>query len=876
MRRGYVRPGRFWEHRMKRRFNIRVPLGKHRQSHSPLIKSILYMTSSVFTRKAVLCWSLAAAIPAVVFAQISAPAPCAPSASEYTPAGALPGDQTHPALSIATDGSGAYLVYEDPVSGIGAVGLDANFSSVSAPFRVNKSPLNNQMRPQVALLPNGGGAVYVWQAGAQGFQHIYARFLSSTNSWLTQDAPVNTFNQNSQTEPAIAVLNNGNVIIVWNSLNQFGSGSLLDVYGQLFSPDGQKTGGEFLINQFTSYNQRNPAVAALPGGGFVVAWISEQQTQQLPIIGTGASGDPRTVGAASDLPHPRVDVYARAFASDGTPAGDEFLVNTAKDVCANPRVAAGSDGGYMLVWSQKNTATPSASWDVFARPLSSSGAPGAVSMINTHTYGDQYAPQVSVLGTNYLAVWTSLGQDGSREGVYGQFLAGDGTPEGGEFRVNTTTLGSQMQPCVASDGIGRFLVFWTGYVAGRANFDLFGQRYAAPGFVPPAVVAGYGPPADYAVGNPIAYNSANPIGGSSSGSADARVLPYPVAGAFNSGGTNFLLAAGAYRGLIYNTNKLTVPNSGYFTASVTAKRGYSASVVLGGHTYSFSGKFDPLGRASYVIGRGASAMTVQLLLDLAGGDQIRGSISGGITASIFANQQVFTKSTALAAQAGKYTVVIPADEFSPNSPPGDGFGSVSVDVLGNVTFAGVLADGTVVSQKSILSKDGVWPLYCSLYGGRGSLIGWIQFTSQPESDLGGQVVWIKPGGLAAASYRKYYPSGFTNNVLAAGSTYSPPTTASPRLLDLGDGDLIFYRGGLTQPLTNTFNLDMRNRVTSPRTQKLQLSFTTSTGIFKGTTFNPQMGKTMSFQGALFQKGNTGVGFFLGLNEGGGFYISPAQ
>jgi hypothetical protein len=617
----------------------------------------------------------------------------------------------------------------------------------------------------------------------------------------------------------------------------------------------------------------------LPGGGFIVAWISEQQTQLLPVIGTGKSGDPVTVGAASDLPHPRVDVYARAFASDGTPAGDEFLVNSTKDVCADPRVAAGSDGGYMVVWSQKNTATPLASWDVYARSFSSGGTPSAVGMINTYAYGDQYAPQVSAFGANYLAVWTSLGQDGSREGVYGQFLASDGTPEGSEFRVNTTTPGSQMQPCLASDGAGRFLVVWTGYVTGHANFDLFGQRYAAPGFVPPAVVAGYGPPTDYAVGNALAYNSANPTGGSSSSSPAAGVLPYPMSGAFNSGGTNFLLAAGAYRGLIYNTNKLTVPNSGYFTASVTAKRSYSASVVLGGHTYSFSGKFDPLGRASYVIGRGASAMTVQLLLDLTGGNQIRGSISGGITASIFANQQVFNKSTARAAQVGKYTLIIPAEfsaEFSPNSPPGDGFGSVSVDVLGNVTFAGVLADGTVVSQKSLLSKDGVWPLYCSLYGGCGSLIGWIQFTSQVDSDLGGQVVWIKPGGLASASYRKYYPSGFTNDVLAAGSVYSPPTSASPRLLDLGDGDLIFYRGGLTQPLTNTFNLDMHNRVTSPTAQKLHLSFTASTGLFKGTTINPQLGKTITFQGALFQKGNTGVGFFLGLNEGGGFYLSPAQ
>jgi hypothetical protein len=853
---------------LKRKFSVRGPLGKHRQGLLPLLKFCSNMTSSVFTRKVVLCWSLAAAIPAVVLAQITVQ-PCSPSGAEYAPAGALPGDQTHPALSVAPDGSGGYLVYEDPASGIGAVGLDSAFSRVSTPFRINKTPLSNQLHPQVALLPNGGGAVFVWQAGAQGSQHVYARFLSPTNSWLTQDVPVNTFNLNSQTEPAIAALSNGNVVIVWNSLNQFSSGSMLDVYGQIFSPDGQKIGGEFLINQFTSYNQRDPAVAALPGGGFVVTWISEQQQKQSPAVPNAGK-----LVTLDNLPRPSVDVYARLFVAAGTPSGDEFPVNTAADVCANPRVAAGSDGGFVLVWSQKNTATPSASWDVFARLYSSSGAPGAVRLVNSHTYGDQYVPQVSALGTDYLAVWTSLGQDGSREGVYGQFLASDGSPEGGEFRVSTTTIGSQMQPCVASDTAGRFLVVWAGYVIGHPNFDLFGQRFATPGFIPPAVVAGYGPPADFSAGNPLASNSANPAGGGSSGSVGVGALPCPVAGPFTPGGTNYILAAGFYSGLFYNTNLLAVSGSGYFSATVTAQRGYSARFVLGSRTYSFSGKFDPLGRATFVVGRGSSALTVQLLLDLSGGDQIRGSINGAFSANIFANHQVFNKSTARAVQAGKYTLVIPADEFSPNSPTGDGFGAVSVDVLGNVSFTGALADGTVVSQKTTLSKDGVWPLYCPLYGGRGSLIGWIQLTSQPDSDLGGQMVWTKPVGLAA-SYLKYYPAGFTNNVLASGSVYAPPTPASPRLLDLGDGNLIFYRGGLTQPLTNTFNLDLRNQVTSPPAEKLKLSFTLSNGLFRGTTLNPRMGKIMSFQGALFQKGNTGVGFFLGPNEGGGFYLSPA-
>ena len=83
--------------------------------------------------------------------------------------------------------------------------------------------------------------------------------------------------------------------------------------------------------------------------------------------------------------------------------------------------------------------------------------------MNSYLSGDQYAPRISAIGVDYLIVWTSLGQDGSREGVFGQFVHGDGTPVGGEFRVNTTTLSRQMQPVVASDGADQFLVVWTSY-----------------------------------------------------------------------------------------------------------------------------------------------------------------------------------------------------------------------------------------------------------------------------------------------------------------------------------------------------------------------------------------------------------------------------
>jgi hypothetical protein len=85
-------------------------------------------------------------------------------------------------------------------------------------------------------------------------------------------------------------------------------------------------------------------------------------------------------------------------------------------------------------------------------------------------------PRISALGANNLIVWTSLGQDGSGEGIYGRLLA-FGQVNGQEFQVNTGVIGKQVHPTVGSDGAGRFLVAWSSF--GAKGFDVFAQRYAA-------------------------------------------------------------------------------------------------------------------------------------------------------------------------------------------------------------------------------------------------------------------------------------------------------------------------------------------------------------------------------------------------------------
>jgi hypothetical protein len=142
-------------------------------------------------------------------------------------------------------------------------------------------------------------------------------------------------------------------------------------------------------------------------------------------------------------------------------------------------VAPLGDGGFTVAWQQKDMVTATNGWDIWARPFNASGMPEAADFIvNTYLYADQVGPKIAAGPAGSLVVWTSMGEDGSREGVYGRFLAGGTQVSGAELQVNTTTISQQMHPSVAWDGVGHFLVVWTSFMGVQKGFDVFGQLYA--------------------------------------------------------------------------------------------------------------------------------------------------------------------------------------------------------------------------------------------------------------------------------------------------------------------------------------------------------------------------------------------------------------
>ena len=397
--------------------------------------------------------------------------------SEYSVLGRQVGDQFFPKLAL--NESGGYLVWQDnnvdgDGLGISAVKLDANFNAVRGAFLVNQAAKGEQQRPNVTLLGNGGGA-FAWESNGD----IFVRFVDSAGVFLGPEQTANTYLPSLQRDPAMAALKNGNVVVVWGSMGQ--DGSLQGVFGQIFNPQGNKIGKEFMVNQSTLFNQRSPAVAALPQGNFVVSWISER-------LGAQTSGRELTVTGGERY---RVSLYGRVFNEQGNGVTNELLWGEPSTIDANPAVAVLDDGFAVFTSGHNNvervfdSSEMRSGWDIYGRAYDFTGAPrGERFLVNQTTYNHQMIPAVASLDGSVFVTWTSAGQDGHREGVFGRIINPsaplDSSPE---FPINTETGNQQMLPVVDGGG-NRALLVWSGFSGGRDSFDLKAQKYVADSLLP--------------------------------------------------------------------------------------------------------------------------------------------------------------------------------------------------------------------------------------------------------------------------------------------------------------------------------------------------------------------------------------------------------
>jgi hypothetical protein len=316
---------------------------------------------------------------------------------------------------------------------------------------------------------------------------------------------------------------------------------------------------------------------------------------------------------------------------------------------------------------------------------------------------------------------------------------------------------------------------------------------------------------------------------------------------------------GTYNGLFSDTsNGVAAGSSGFISLTTNPKGRFSGRLQIGASRTAFSGSFDGTGNA-------------QVRVTSAGEDRISGTVSdGNFQADLIANRAAYDGRTTFSPEAGHYTISIPGDHTSGDNPGGDSVGTVIVDKAGRVHSKGFLADGIGFSQATAISSNGEWPLYASLYGGRGFLLGWISFGSGSNS-VGGSVTWVKQ----QTTKSKFYKSGFTITRDLTGSPYVRPVAGSS-ILSLSDGTIGFQGGDLSDAVTNDFSLTFNNRVVNFGGTKMTLSFSAGTGLFSGKIIDPSTLRPFPFRGVVLQNQNDGVGYFTGSSQTGEVTIAPTD
>ncbi|HWH72052.1 MAG TPA: hypothetical protein VNT26_22005 [Candidatus Sulfotelmatobacter sp.] len=169
----------------------------------------------------------------------------------------------------------------------------------------------------------------------------------------------------------------------------------------------------------------------------------------------------------------------------------------------------------------------------------------------------------------------------------------------------------------------------------------------------------------------------------------------------------FLPAIGSYNGLVYETQGVRHPSSGFFTLNLANSGTFSGSVALDGGRHPFSGRLDLTGHSQIVLKRDSkSALTLALELNAAE-KEIHGTLSDGNWVAELTVYHVFASaSDPAAAVTGAYTLVIPGSDATAGAL-GDSFATLRIDASGTIRLAGTLADGTAFTRAVKIFRDGM-------------------------------------------------------------------------------------------------------------------------------------------------------------------------
>jgi hypothetical protein len=326
-------------------------------------------------------------------------------------------------------------------------------------FQVNTFFTGDQNSPKIAV-DSAGNFIITYESQIDNNRFgIGAQRFNSQGEKTGTEIVVNSITANNQLRPAIAMNSSGKSVIAFETTNLSFDDS--DIFVRLINSNGVPQGTDIRVNQNQSLMDSDPTVAIDQNGNFLVAWMRGAQFSS------------------------NYNIYARRFDSNGTPLGNEFIVNTyTPDRQMFPKAEMDYTGNSVITWS--SYLQDGDYGEIYAQRYDNTGlANGNEFRVNTTTASDQGIPNIAMNRSNgdFVVNWRSTDQDGSGEGTYAQRFSNTGSMIGGEFRASTMTQSDQHYPIIAMNSSGNFITSWATQDNSGFGFGVYIQRYNSDGTI---------------------------------------------------------------------------------------------------------------------------------------------------------------------------------------------------------------------------------------------------------------------------------------------------------------------------------------------------------------------------------------------------------
>ena len=203
---------------------------------------------------------------------------------------------------------------------------------------------------------------------------------------------VNSYQNNWQRNAHITTFADGGFLVVWDSyFNNYDDGpSLTYIAAQRYDANGQRVGGEQIIDAINGASSSNPRVTTLTDGGYAIAYEFDNYDDILTL---------------------RTEIYVNIYNADGSLRAAAIRVDT---VPANnavlPEVYATANGGFEVVFGVTRS---TALFDqIYSQQFTASGARvGGNTLVNSNVgeFDQIYARSATLTNGSTITIWNSEG-----------------------------------------------------------------------------------------------------------------------------------------------------------------------------------------------------------------------------------------------------------------------------------------------------------------------------------------------------------------------------------------------------------------------------------------------------------------------------------